>query len=223
MTKVSGYGAYRTQYYDSTVQNKKEQETKKTDKTEESGRPGKVQLSDKAQALLKELQKTYKNMDFMVADYDSDEEAASYLSRGTKEYSVLLDPELLEEMAADEDTKNQQLGLLEKATTKLSDMKAQLGDKKDEVTHVGVAIDKDGTMSFFAELEKSGERQRERIEKSRETRREEAAQEKKEKSKRTRVEADSVEELLDKIRNVDWRQIREEEHPASGGRIDFSA
>ena len=34
-----------------------------------------------------EIQKTYSNMDFMVADYESDEEAASYLSRSTKEYS----------------------------------------------------------------------------------------------------------------------------------------
>ena len=47
-------------------------------------------------------------MDFIVADYESEEEASAYLSRGTKEYSVLIDPELLEEMAADGKTKEKQ-------------------------------------------------------------------------------------------------------------------
>ena len=37
-------------------------------------------------------------MDFMVAEYEGDDEAAEYLSRGTKDYSVLIEPELLEKM-----------------------------------------------------------------------------------------------------------------------------
>lgn len=223
MNKVSSYGAYQSSYYENTVQRRKEQETSKAGKAEESSKNSKVQLSEKAQELLKELQKKYSNMDFIVADYETEAEAASYLSRGTKEYSVLIEPELLEEMAADEETKKEQLGLLEEATSQLSDMKQQLGDQKNEVKHVGVAIGKDGSMKFFAELEKVNEKQRERMEKARETKREEtAAKEKKEKSKKTRVEADSIEELIEKIRNVDWSQIREEEKETSGSKIDFS-
>lgn len=223
MNKVSSYGAYQNSYYENTIKNRKQQEASKTAKTEENTRAGKAQLSKRAQELLKELKKTYGNMDFIVADYETDEEAASYLSRGTKEYSVLIEPELLEEMASDEETKKKQLGLLEEATSKLSNMKQQLGDKKDEVTHMGVAIGKDGSMSYFAELEKVSDRQRERIEKSRETKKEEAAaKEKKENSKKTRVEADSVEELLEKIKNVDWNRIKEEDKAVSGSRIDFS-
>ena len=86
---------------------------------------------------------------------------------------------------------------------------------------MGVAIDKDGSMSFFAELEKVSEKQRERIENARETKREEAAMQEK-RSKRTRVEADSVEELIEKIRNVDWSKIKEEGIFTSGSKFDFS-
>lgn len=222
MNKVSSYGAYQSSYYEGAVQRRKQQEAAKAGKTEENSKNSKVQLSERAQELLKELQKKYGNMDFIVAEYETDEEAASYLSRGTKEYSVLIEPELLEEMAADEETKKEQLGLLEEATSKLSDMKLQLGDQKSECTHVGVAIGKDGSMKFFAELEKVNEKQRERIEKARETKKEEAAaKEKTEKSKTAHVEADSIEELLEKIRNVDWSKIKEEKE-TSGSRIDFS-
>lgn len=223
MNKVSSYSAYQSSYYESTIQNRKQQEASRAAKTEESSKANKKQLSKGAQELLKELKKTYGNMDFIVADYETDEEAASYLKRGTKEYSVLIEPELLEEMAADEDTKKEQLGLLEEAASKLSDMKNQLGDEKDEVTHMGVAIGKDGSMKFFAELEKTNEKQRERIENARESKKEEAAlKEKKEKSKKTRVEADSVEELLKKIKEVDWSKIKEEDKAESGSRIDFT-
>lgn len=223
MNKVSSYSAYQSSYYESTIQNRKQQEASRAAKTEESSKANKTQLSKGAQELLKELKKTYGNMDFIVADYETDEEAASYLKRGTKEYSVLIEPELLEEMAADEDTKKEQLGLLEEAASKLSDMKNQLGDEKDEVTHMGVAIGKDGSMKFFAELEKTNEKQRERIENARESKKEEAAlKEKKEKSKKTRVEADSVEELLKKIKEVDWSKIKEEDKAESGSRIDFT-
>ena len=106
MNKVSGYNAYQNNYYDQSVKNRKEADkTSKTDSAKKTNGTQKtnnnsVQLSDKAKALLQELKKTYNNMDFMVADYDSEEEAASYLSRGTKEYSVLIDAEELERMAA---------------------------------------------------------------------------------------------------------------------------
>lgn len=223
MNKVSSYGAYQSSYYEGTVQRKKEQETSKADKAGEGSKNSKVQLSERAQKLLKELQKKYSNMDFIVADYETDVEASSYLSRGTKEYSVLIEPELLEKMAADKETRKEQLGLLEEATSELSKMKQQLGSRQNEVKHVGVAIGEEGSMKFFAELEKVNESQRERIEKVRETKKEEAAaKEKKEKSKTTRVEADSIEELIRKIRDVDWSQIKEEEKETSGSRIDFS-
>lgn len=215
MNKVNSYGAYQSSFYDSAVKNKKEQEkTKAAEKQEEIRKTKQPELSSRAKKLLKELQKKYGNMDFMVGSYDTDEEAAAYLSRGTKEYSVLIDPEELEKMASDEETKKKYLGMLEEATGKLDQMKNQLGEHKDEVTHMGVSIGKDGTMSFFADLEKVSEKQRERIEKKRE--------EKADSVKRTRVKAASTQELLKKIKQVDWSKIKEERVQENGRRFDYS-
>lgn len=228
MNKVNGYGAYQNNLYDSLVQNRKDQSktskydsSKKADKSSKAN--GSVQLSDKAKALLQELKKKYTNMDFIVADYDSEEEAASYLSRGTKEYSVLIDSEELERMASDESVKEQNLALLDEAVGKLDEIKNQLGNHKDEVVSMGITIGKDGEMSFFAELEKAGERQKEFIDSIREGKKEaaeKAAADKAdprhpyahgyERGKRTTVHASTVEELLDKISNIDWDSIKEE-------------
>ena len=230
MSKVEGYGAYQSSLYNASKGStaKKTGTADKTNKTEK--KDSKVQLSVKAKKLLEELKKNYKNMDFIVADYENDEEAASYLSRGTKEYSVLIDPETLEEMASDEETKAKYTGILDDAVGQLKDMESKLGDKKDDVTHLGISIDKDGQVSYFAELEKAGERQKEFVERTRESKKEEkAAQAKKaeekaasERTKKTRVEADSVEELLDKIKAVDWDQVKPEVKPVSGSRFDFT-
>ena len=230
MSKVEGYGAYQSNLYN-TAKGSTAKKTGTADKTNKAEKKDpKVQLSVKAKKLLEELKKNYKNMDFIVADYESDEEAASYLSRGTKEYSVLIDPETLEEMASDEEAKAKYTGILEDAVGQLKDMESKLGDKKEDVAHLGISIGKDGQVSYFAELEKAGERQKEFVERTRESKKEErAAQAKKaeekaasERTKRTRVEADSVEELLDKIKAVDWDQVKPEVKPVSGSRFDFT-
>lgn len=236
MNKVSGYGAYQNNYYDNSVRNRKDQnKTSKSDSSRKTDKSGKttnsVQLSDRAKALLQELKKTYSNMDFIVADYESDEEAASYLSRGTKEYSVLIDPEELERMASDKSVKEQNLALLDEAVGKLDELKNQLGDRKDEVVRMGITIGKDGEMSFFAELEKAGERQKEFIDSIRESKKEAADKAEAdrteprnpyahgyERGKRTTVHASSAEELLEKIGNIDWDSIKEESTAPTPGK-----
>lgn len=194
MSKIEGYGVYQKSLYENSVKNKKTKDEKKADKTEKCNKNNQVELSDRAKELLEQLRKTYGNMDFMVADYESEEEASKYLSRGTKEYSVLIEPELLEEMAADEETKEKYLGVINDATDELSKMKEQLGDKKDEVVHLGVSIDKDGIVSYFAGLEKT---------------------------KKTMVKASTTEELFEKIKNVDWSKVKGKEPKESGSRLDL--
>lgn len=246
MNKVNGYSAYQNNYYNSSIQNKKPPDktgkadsSKKTDKTGNTNQ-NPVQLSSRAKALLQELKRTYTNMDFMVADYESDEEAAEYLSRGTKDYSVLIDSEELERMAADEDVKKQNLSLLDEAVGKLDEMKEQLGEHKDDVVRMGISIDKDGEVSYFAELEKAGARQKEFVDKIREDKKEAAEEAKNkaetgktnfgqshgydyERSKHTTVYASSAEELLDKITNLDWDTVKEETSlPMPGGHYNFS-
>ncbi len=235
MSRIAGYGVYQNGYMGSVAKSRNTREADKADKADKTEKKEQVQLSDRAKKLLEELKKNYNNMDFIVADYETDEEASAYLAKGTKEYSVLIEPETLEEMAADEEAKAKYTGILDDAVDQLKDIKEQLGDKEDEVTHIGISVGKDGSVSYFADLEKIGERQKEWIEKSRESKKEERteqekkAQEKKsqdiaaqERTKKTRVQANSVEELIEKIKGVDWDQIKSEEKAMTGGRFDFS-
>lgn len=232
MSKIEGYGVYQNSYMQNAAKSRSTKDAKKVNESNKNEKKEKtVELSEKAKKLLEQLKKTYGNMDFIVADYESDEEASAYLARGTKEFSVLLDPETLEEMAADDNVKKEQLDVLENAVGQLKDMKEQLGDKKDEVTHLGVSIDRDGNVSYFAELERAGEKQKEWIEKTVESKREERTEREKkaqeelaahERTQKTSVRADSIEELLEKIRAVDWEQIKSEEKQETGGKFDFS-
>lgn len=236
MNKVTGYNTFQNNYYNNNVQSKKgtgktgtSQKTSDTSKTDKNT----PQLSDKAKALLQDLKKQYSNMDFFVAEYETQEEATSYLSRGSKDYSVLIDPEELERMAEDEDVKKQNLALLDEAVDKLGEIKEELKgtDKEDDVVTLGVSIGKDGKVSYFAELEKAGERQKEFVDKIREDKKEaakEAADKGQDKynyehSKRTTVYADSAEDLLKKINDVNWDEIKEQTNvPMPGGHFDFS-
>ena len=240
MDRVESYGIYRNSNY-GTIQSQKDAGASKASgksaakKTDQNSQ---VNLSENAQKLLKEMQKTYKNMDFIVADYETDEEAASYLSRGKNQYSVLLSPEELEKMASDENVKKENLKVLDNAVSKLSELRDQLGDKGKDISRLGIAIDNNGEVSYFAELEKVNERQRERIEEGRESKREEAKEaEKKARKeqdpwgagqvpgrdsvKRTTVHASSVEELAEKIGSVNWEDIQEEFTPV-GHRFNFT-
>lgn len=223
MDKVGNYSIYQKSYYDNIVKDRDKKA--KANKADKSKNEKQVQLSDAAKDLLKELRDKYKNMDFIVADYETDEEADSYLSRGTKEFSVLIDPEELEKMASDDKVKEKNLSLIEEAAGNLKGMKEKLGSKSKEVKNLGVSINKDGTLTYFASLEEMSAKQRERIEESRAKKKEEAAKADNpfmHRHKHTKVQSDTVEGLLEAIKNVDWDKVKEEEIPERGGRFDFS-
>jgi len=163
-------------------------------------------------------------------DYENDEEAAEYLSRGTKQYSVLIEPELLEKMASDKDTEAKYTGIIENATEQFEEIKGELGNDLANVKSIGFNLKEDGTMTLFADLEKASEQQRERIEKTKEEKKDSQKTEKadkateayKEKPKHVRVYADSISELVDKIKNIDWYKVKAEEAKEQGSRLDFS-
>ena len=245
MNKIDGYNVY--QQYDNVMRNKLNNETvakSKPDKAKEADKANKTEsayanLSDAAKKLLEELKEKYSNMDFMVANYSSEEEAQAMLSRGTKEYSVLIEPELLEKMAADEATKEKYLGIIDEATGNIKSMREQLSDDETkEVKSIGMSIDANGKVTYFATLEKMNDRQRERIEKAREEKKEEKAEaakkeaeakklEKadnpyKEPRKVTTLKADTTEELLELIRNLNWDEVKAEQQVNAGMRFDYT-
>ena len=91
----------------------------------------------------------------------------------------------------------------------------------------------DGSVSFFAELEKSSADQKKRIEQAREDKKTQKKEDEKEakakklkeqqedRVKRSVVRGDSVSELIKNIREVDWDKVAEEVRPRAGGIIDF--
>lgn len=190
-------------------------------------------LSADAKKLLEELKEKYGNVDFFVGNYSSEKEAGSYLQHSQKEYGVLLEPELLEQMASDEKVKEKYVGLIDSSMQQLEKAQDQLGDKKDMVSRMGVSISSQGEVSFFADLEKMSENQRERIDKSREAKKEKAAKDaakaerdetarareekiKESRGSRVRLHADTLEGLIEKIRRYEPKK----EQAAVGSSFD---
>lgn len=226
MNKVGNYDTYvnNFQNYDTSVQSGVQKAS--ATKTNETADTKPVELSRDAKNLLKELQQKYGNMDFIVGNYETSEEAASYLARGTKEYSVLISAEELEKMAKDEDAKKSSMDKIESARNELAYLQTQLKENGENVKKLGVTFEKDGTTSLFASLEKSSEQQRERLEEAREAKKAEknnahGTNALYNRVKETTVTAKTTEELLKKIRNVNWDNVEEKTVPASGSRFDY--
>ena len=205
-----------------------------------AGVNGRTKLSDKAQSLLDSLKKKYGNMDFMVADFEDGEEAKEILSRGTKEFSVLFSSEELEKMASDEKYLEEKIKGMEGAVRFSERINDEFGYESMfqknsdgvEVTNVGISFNEDGTMTYFAELEKVNEKQQERMENVKEEKKEKVLKEEKsEKSdkvnktvgstKKTVVYADTEEDLFNKIYEIDWAKI-ESIDKSVGGKLDLS-
>lgn len=230
MDKLAGYNAYQSDYYNKVNKRDKMGKTGRSTsadaakKTQAAQKKGLTGLSDKARALLEEMKKRYGNMDIIVAGYDNEEDAKGYLSRSMKEFSVLIDPEELERMAEDDELKQKNFSIIENAEQSLKDMKTQLEESGEDVVRVGINIDNNGEVTYFADLQKLSDAQKERIEKLKEEKAEEKKADKKHKGhgkspaelsnpsfmepyKKTQVQASSVQELLQKIQSVNWDEV----------------
>lgn len=113
-------------------------------------------LSDKARAVLNELMDKYQGYDFIVGRWKTDEEASRVLSYGRgRDGNVLITPELLEEMAADESVKAKYMGIIDDAAYGVKQVKEDLTEGgKSVVDRVGVTVNSDGTLTYFAKLVK---------------------------------------------------------------------
>ena len=248
MTINSVYNAYAD---NSTKAAEKKQATENTQnrQTQQADAP---QLSSKAQAYLDKLNKSYDNMEFLV--YNSGKDAKEVLSHSTKEVSVMLSREEIEKMASDEKYAAEKMKGVQGALRMSEQINREFGytsafGKNSEnadtrISKVAISFNDDGSTNIFAELEKSGRKQREQIEEARaEKRAQKKAEDKRTQkkqqgkrleeaadrysrrnadTKRTVVEAGSVDELMKKIAAVDWNEIRAEGSTESGGRFDFS-
>jgi hypothetical protein len=174
-----------------------------------------VELSDAAKDLLKELREKYGDkLEISAAYWSTDEESDYYGSLTSKDYSVLINPDLLEQMASDDSVREQYESILAGASDQGDEVKEALGDYADSIESFTITIDADGNTTYavkllqdMAESNKTNsktakELQEERLEKKKE-------EEKAEKKKAEKEEQE--EELEEKIQekredNVDGQQ-----------------
>ena len=196
-------------------------------------------LSKAAQKMLEDLRGSRNDMDFMVADFENGDNAKDLLAQSDKEYTVIFSKEEMEKMASDPKYYAEKMHSIDGALRMSDEINAQFGferafgktnggvDADTKITKFGISFNSDGTTTFFAQLEKSSASQKEYLEKLQEKKAEEKKEaKKKEQSKqievrKTTVQANSKEEVLDKIKNIDWDSIKPEENKI-GGRFDFS-
>lgn len=174
---------------------------------------GETQLSEKAQTLLKKLRDTYGNMDFFVADFGKGDNVKDFLSKAGKEFSVILTVEELEKMASDKKYEKEYMDKVQGARRMSEQINKEYGvtsvgevASRTKVRKIGISINEDGTTTFFAELEKSGQQQREWIENAKE---EKLAERKKQAEQTMMVQADSTVELIGRIKKVSWNEAIE--------------
>lgn len=167
-----------------------------------------IELSDAAKRLLEELRAKYGNMEISVAKWSTDEEQDYYARNCQKDYSVLIDPEALEAMAADESVREKYESILDQAGDHSKALEEALGEDVDRIKSFSITIGADGKVSFAVQLMKDfEERNAKRAEKSAEEQREERLEEKRaqkreeEKERLERISADSIDELIEKIKN----------------------
>lgn len=206
-----------------------------SENTSAASKSNEAGLSDKAQKFLNNLRKQYGDYDFFIGNKSDD--LKSLVKSGTKEFSVIFSNAEIERMANDEKYAEQKMRDMEKAVKMSEQINQMYKDDASgtEISKIGIVFNDDGTTSFFAELEKSSAKQKERIEKSIEDKRAEKREEKNKANKelkkytknsadtkRTTVEADSMESLLKKISEVDWNMVKAQNVPVRGDKYDFS-
>lgn len=212
-------------YYENTVQQKKESTVKAKSNvvSEQALKSSEDKLSGKAKKFLENLRKTYGDYDFIVADSGDDRRAL--LNTSDKEFSVIFSCEELEKMASDEKYASEKMRCVDAIVDMTDRICEQFGYErawgKDGandtiINKLAVSFNDDGSMSIIAELEKMTEKQKDYIEKLKEKRDEEK---KNTSVKKVVVEASSEEELIEKIKNVDWNKVSGEN---VGARFDFS-
>lgn len=230
----------------------KSEESKETEKkTKVSGRTiGTPELSEKAAKYYEELKRKYSNMDFILVSKEQKEFAKATASSyaNPNKMVVLIDEEKIERMAEDENYRKQYEGIIAQGANGLSQLKSRLSSMGMEVKSCGIKVNDNGAASFFATMDKSFKAQRKKIQQKQAEKKaakkaeekkaqKEKQQEKLEKSRENRNDieekddevtftADSIEELMKKIEDMEYLfrndDIMTQQEKQIGQKFDFS-
>lgn len=195
---------------------------------------GNPKLTDAASKYYEELKAKYGDMEFVLVADDQMETAKTQASNiaSDKSMIVLISESELEEMTVNEETRSKNEKLIEDAKSQMPEMLEKLKESGTEVKSFGIEI-KDGTVSFFAVLDKAAAAQKERIEAKQEEKRAEKKEDAAEKTKQPNhkedlvtVTAGSVEELIKKLQSVAYEamadNVQTPQEKMVGQSFDFS-
>lgn len=212
-----------------------------------AGTYGKPELSQKALDYYNGLKKKYGNLNFVLVSSDKKAEAEAMKGSFAKggALTVLIDTDKIEQMAEDETYRKKIEATISNAASQIAGLSEGIGSTNSNVTAYGMTIDKNGTASFFAVVDKSLAAQRDRMEKRAEEKKEEKrADAKKANAKRMKEKADdkqlegsrdsdkviitanSAEELLQKIKDYEMgllsNHVKTDTEKSLGNSIDYS-
>lgn len=146
---------------------------------------GAPELSEAGKKYYEQLKKKYSNMDFILVSEDMKGQAQANAGKyaNPNHMVVLIDTDKIERMAVDEKYRKQYEGIINGASKQLPQLQSQiqssLGVNASSVKGYGMKVDDGGNASFFAVIDKSLAKQRERIEKNAEKKAEQKKQDKK--------------------------------------------
>jgi hypothetical protein len=128
---------------------------------------GNPKLSDKAAEYYNSLKKKYGNLNFVLVASDKKQQAEMMKGNFAKPgvLTVLIDTDKIERMANDEKYREKIESTISNAAAGISRLGEQLSGSSSNVTAYGMTLNKDGTASFFAVIDKSFTAQRARIKK----------------------------------------------------------
>lgn len=243
-TAGAAYGSYQNIYKAGTVDKKIDAaKTRENDKVKRNTAESIAEkdLSKEAQKLLKDLRGSRTDMDFVVADYENGDKVKEILAQSDKEFTVIFSKDEIDKMASDPKYYADKMRSIDDALRMSDEINAQFASESalgkengikgsannTKITKFAIAFNSDGTTTFFAQLEKTRADQKEYLEKIQEKKAAEKKEAKKKDQskqieiKKVMVQANSKEELLNKIKNIEWDSIKPEDNKV-GGRIDFS-
>ena len=186
---------------------------------------GKPELSETASKYYEELKAKYGDMEFVLVDdaqVGTAKEQASNIT-SDKGMIVLISESELEEMATNEAVRAKNEKLIADAQSQMPSLLEQLDKAGIATKSFGIEV-KDGTLSYFAVLDKSAAAQKERIE----AKLEEKRAEKKEAAKEelVTVSAGSIEELIKKLQTATYEamsdNVQTPQEKMVGQSVDFS-
>jgi len=179
---------------------------------------GQPKLSDEAAAYYEELKKKYSKLNFVLVSSAEKDGALAKAAKYNNGYQItaVIDDEKLEKMATDPEYRKQMEAYIDNAITQMESLQNKLDEAglSELISGLGMQVNDDGTVDFFAALKEMSKAQMERIEEAREESREEAKearnkerlkayeeQMKPQKETNNVLKASSIDELIEKISN----------------------